>query len=126
MNKKILVIDDEEMLTRTFSRLFRKRGHEVFVANRAAEALEAVRQTDFDLILSDVRMPGVNGVDLCRQIRDLRSGEGKKPVPVIFLTGFADETIEAEAKQLNPVAYVYKPCDMTELINLVDVTFQTH
>ncbi len=120
MKKKILVVDDEELLTRTFARLLEKRNYEVLVASRAEDALIMAEEENFDLILCDIRMPGRNGVETIRDIRALRERDGKSPVPVIFLTGFADGALEEEAQALKPIAYVFKPFDTVKLLELVE------
>jgi len=119
MKKKILVVDDEELLTRTFARLLEKRNYEVLVASRAEDALIMAEEENFDLILCDIRMPGRNGVETIREIRALRERDGKSPVPVIFLTGFADRKLEEEAQALKPVAYIFKPFDTMKLLEIV-------
>ena len=57
MAKKILVIDDEELITKSLLRLLSKEGYEVSIARTGSEALEKIKETHFDLIVSDVRMP---------------------------------------------------------------------
>lgn len=120
MKKKILVIDDEEILTKTFARLLERENYEVLVASRPEDALVMAEEEDFDLILCDIRMPGKNGVETVREIRSLQEGRGKPPTPVVFLTGFADPTLEAQAQRLNPVAYIFKPFDTVKLLELID------
>lgn len=117
--KRILVIDDEEILTKTFARLLEKKGYEVFVASRAEDAIAMAEEIDFDLILCDMRMPGQNGVETIHQINSTCSLEGEKTIPVIFLTGYADEKLEEEAQKLNPVAYILKPFDTFQLLDVI-------
>jgi CheY-like chemotaxis protein len=124
MKKTILVIDDEELLTRTFARLLEKKGYEVLVATHSEDALAMAEEEDFDLILCDIRMPGRNGVETIREIRRLRRESGRIQPPVIFLTGFADEKLEREAQALDPVAYVFKPFDTAKLLEAVESTVQ--
>jgi CheY-like chemotaxis protein len=64
-------------------------------------------------------MPGQDGVKTIRQIKNLR---GKKEIPVIFMTGHADEDLEKEANSLSPVAYIYKPFDAFKLLDLIKRT----
>ena len=120
MRKKILVIDDEELLVKTFARLLGKINYEVLVASRPADALVLAKKEDFDFVLCDIRMPEKNGVETIRDLRNVLQQKGKRPVPVIFLTGFADSKLEQEAQSLNPVAYIYKPFDTEKLLELID------
>ena len=124
MKKKILVIDDEEILTRTFSRLLEKRGYEVLVASRPDDALVMADEETFDLALCDIRMPGTNGVETVRKIMEILDERGKTQLPVIFLTGFADKKLEEEARSLRPVDYIFKPFDAVKLLELIDSTLK--
>ena len=124
MRKKILVIDDEEILIKTFSRLLDKLNYEVLVASRPEDALAMAEEEDFDLILCDIRMPGKNGVETMREIHSILEKRGKEKVPVIFLTGFADKKVEEDAQTLNPVAYVFKPFDTPQLLQTIEATLK--
>ena len=119
MSQKILVIDDEEILTKTFARLLEKKGYDVLVASRAEDAIAMAEEEDFSLVLCDVRMPGQNGIETAKQIRTLRQSQGKGDIPIIFLTGYADDKLEAEAQKLEPVGYVFKPFDAAHLLDLI-------
>ncbi|MDD4909077.1 MAG: response regulator [Candidatus Omnitrophica bacterium] len=88
MRKKILVIDDEELITKTFCKLLEKSGLEVLIAKRYDDALILAEESDFDLIISDIRMPGQSGVDTVSQIRDTLKGRGKNIPPGYFYHGF--------------------------------------
>jgi response regulator RpfG family c-di-GMP phosphodiesterase len=64
-------------------------------------------------------MPGVNGIEVVKDIfRELKKRNKQNP-PVIFITGYADEKCEQEAKTLNPIAYIYKPFDISDLMGRV-------
>jgi len=124
MKKKVLVIDDEEILTKSFSALLERSGYETYTVKNSQDAEAMFEEEDFDLVISDVRMPGKNGVETVKQIQNIVRSKKKFPVPVIFVTGFADQEIEAEAKRLNPVAYLQKPFDVAELLNVVKKAIQ--
>ena len=63
MAKKILVIDDEELIIRSLTKLMESKGYEVVVAKRGQDAIVIAEEEDFDVIVSDIRMPGVNGIE---------------------------------------------------------------
>jgi CheY-like chemotaxis protein len=111
MAKKILVIDDEEIIIKSLSKLLEKNGYEVFVAKNGQDAIIMTEEEDFNLILADIRMPGINGVEVAQNI-----SKNQKKIPTIFITGYADESIERKARLLSPVAYIYKPFDTAELL----------
>lgn len=119
MAKKILVIDDEELIIRSLTKLLEKEGYSVLVAKNGADALAMSEEEDFDLIIADIRMPGINGVDTVESIFEALKQKQKKEIPVIFITGYADKDIEERAETLNPVAYIYKPFDIATLIGKV-------
>ena len=119
MKKKILVIDDEEILTATFVKLLEVAKYNVLVASRGEDAVIMAEEDSFDLIICDIRMPGQDGVKTIREIKNLR---GRKDIPVIFITGYADEDLEKEANKLSPIAYIYKPFDAFKLLDLIKRT----
>ncbi|MCD6227974.1 MAG: response regulator [Candidatus Omnitrophica bacterium] len=119
MAKNILVIDDEELITRSLRKLLEKSGYAVLVAKNGQDALAMVEEEDFDLIVADVRMPGMNGIETIKAIYENLEKRGLKRIPVIFITGYADEEIEQRAETLGPVAYIYKPFEITELVDKV-------
>jgi len=116
MKKQILVIDDEELITKSLVLALEKSGYEVLVAKRCDEALAMAEAIDFDLIISDIRMPGVDGIETVRQILGLMTKRGVKHAPRIFMTGYADRTAEEGAKTLKPHAYILKPFDLKEFL----------
>ncbi len=124
MRKKILVIDDEELLVKTFARLLEKINYEVAVASRPDDAIAMAQKEEFDLVLCDIRMPGKNGVETIREMRAVQKRKGNRTVPVIFLTGFADLKLEREAQILQPAAYLYKPFDTMRLLNAIESALQ--
>ena len=118
MPKKILIVDDEELLTKSFSKILERQGYEVYTVRSGADAVVMVEEEKFDLIISDIRMPGETGVETIKKIRE----NSKFPIPVIFITGYADEKIEKEAKTLEPTAYLFKPFDTKQFLDLVKTT----
>lgn len=116
MKKQILVIDDEELITKSLVLALEKNGYEVLVAKRCDEALAMAEAIDFDLIISDIRMPGVDGIETVRRILDLMTQRGVKHAPRIFMTGYADPSAEEGAKTLKPKAYILKPFDLIEFL----------
>ena len=119
MAKKILVIDDEELIVKSLKKLLEKNGFDVFVAKNGQDALVMAEEEEFDLIVADVRMPGMNGVETVRNIYNDLKEKKSKHIPTIFITGYADKEIEQNAKSLNPIAYIYKPFDIPELVDTI-------
>ncbi|OGX03757.1 MAG: hypothetical protein A3G87_08480 [Omnitrophica bacterium RIFCSPLOWO2_12_FULL_50_11] len=125
MAKKILVIDDEEILTKTFARLLEKAGYEVLICKTGADAVEMAQEEAFDLIICDIRMPGMSGVDAIGKIAEAVEASGQARPPYIFITGYADKGAEEKARVLNPAAYIEKPFDNLLLLNKVKELIDT-
>ncbi len=119
MSKKILVIDDEDLIIISFHKLLTKSGYEVSVANTGLAALEMAENKKFDLIISDIRMPWVNGVETIKEFKHILEAKNKLLPAIIFITGYADQELEEAAKELSPIAYMSKPIDIQELLMTV-------
>ena len=119
MKKRILLIDDEELVVKSLSMLLRSTGYEVEVATTAEEALNKVKDIDLDLIISDIRMPGADGVETIKQIRAYLKDSNKDPIPEVLITGYADLQKYNQAMELKVADYLYKPFDNEDLLRIV-------
>lgn len=117
--KKILVIDDEEILTRTFVRLLERNGYDAFFVKSGDDAVEIVNEVNFDLVISDMRMPGKNGYETLKGIREVYAQQNRSHPPEIIVTGYADENLERQVRELKPAIYLHKPFDVGELLGHV-------
>jgi CheY-like chemotaxis protein len=117
--KKILIIDDEEIIIKSLRKLLEKEGYEVYVAKKGQDGIDMVEEEEFDLLVVDIRMPGMNGVDTVEGIYRVLEKKNKDKLPVIFITGYVDEDIEKRAQKLNPSGYIYKPFDIKEFVEKV-------
>ncbi len=115
MTKSILVIDDEGLVTTSLKQLLKKAGYNVDIANNAQTAMNKVKENDFDLIISDIRMPKINGVEVVKEIRAYLRHAGKPSVPEILITGYADKEVFEEAQKLKVADYIYKPFNINDL-----------
>ena len=119
MSKSILIIDDEELIVKSLLKLLGVQGYKADVARSGKEALEKIKSADFDLLICDVRMPDLDGVETIRQIRTYLAQSNKKPVPEILITGYADADKYEEAMALKVADYLYKPFDNIQLLQAV-------
>lgn len=119
MGKNILIIDDEKLITKSLLKLFSIEGYSAVVANSGSEALDKVKKIDFDLIICDVRMPEMDGIETVKQIRTYLEGENKKSIPEVFITGYADLDKYEAAKELEAADYLYKPFDNNDFVKIV-------
>jgi CheY-like chemotaxis protein len=119
MANKILVIDDEELIIKSLRKLLEKNGFAVFIAKNGQDALAMAEEESFDLIIADIRMPGMNGVETIQSIYANLEKSGTKNMPAIFITGYANDEIRKQAEALKPIAYIYKPFEIQELVNKI-------
>ena len=106
---RILVVDDEPQITRVLRRSLATRGYEVQVAADGEEALDLFRHWAPDLVITDLSMPHIGGLELCRRLRTI------SPVPIIVLSVKGEEWIKVEALDAGADDYVTKPFGMAEL-----------
>jgi len=119
MAKKILVIDDEEIITKSLQKLLKKEGYNVVIAASGQEAIKKIKETDFDLIVSDVRMPQMDGIEAIEGIRRYLKEQGKPPIPEVLITGYANEDSYKRALELKVTDYIYKPFDIKEFVDTI-------
>lgn len=112
--KHILVADDEEGIRDIFKDEFEQLGAQVSEATNGIEALQIIHTKHIDLVLSDIRMPGGDGVKLLAEII-----KTKKPIPVILMTGFSDWKIE-ELLKMGARSVFTKPFNLEAVMEKID------
>ncbi|HEX9443489.1 MAG TPA: sigma-54 dependent transcriptional regulator [Candidatus Binatia bacterium] len=113
--EKILIVDDEENVRALFKRVLEKEGYEVRAAAAAEEALEKLGVETFDLVLTDLKMPGMDGLELLR-----RAKAASGTTPFIMLTAFGTVQSAVEAMKQGAHDYLLKPVDNEELKLVVE------
>ncbi|MCW5961606.1 MAG: response regulator transcription factor [Pyrinomonadaceae bacterium] len=116
MAKRLLVVDDDPGLLLAVSETLRAEGYEVKTARRGAEALTQIAGTMPDLIISDIRMPGMDGYQL---VKNLRSNPRTRLVPIIFLTAKDEISDRITGFRTGVDAYITKPFEPDELTAIV-------
>jgi len=111
---KLLIVDDEIDIREFARNFFKKRGVDVFTASGGGEAFEIAAQERPDLILLDVRMEEMTGVEFLRKMRE--QGDDTR---VIMVSGIEDEEIVEEAKGLGILGFIHKPLILGELQKVV-------
>jgi CheY-like chemotaxis protein len=103
--RKVLVVDDDPVVGKSFCRvLSQDKGYVVITAHNAAEALERMREQDYDLVVTDIKMPGMDGVELAEEVRV------RQPwTPVVIITGYGSMDNEQRAHAAGVSAFVRKP-----------------
>lgn len=113
--RSVLVVEDEADLATTYQRLLRRQGCRVTAAGTRREALDAIRDDRFALVVADLRLPDGDGLDVVRAARAM-----DRPPAVIVVTGFASEGSRRQALEAGAVAYLKKPFALSELSTLVE------
>ncbi len=111
---KLLIVDDEIDIREFAKNFFKKRGINVFTASGGGEALEILEAEKPDLVLLDVRMEEMTGVEFLHKVRD-----GGNQVKIMMVSGVEDEGIINEAKGLGILGFIHKPLVLGELQKIV-------
>jgi len=112
---KILLVDDEEMVRKPFEKILAGSGHEVIPAGDGVEALEIFADRPVDLIITDLRMPRMDGLELLRRVKVLKPDQD-----LIIVTGYAEMDSTVEALRQGAANYLIKPVRLEELAIAVD------
>ncbi len=119
MEKSILIIDDDSMITRTMRDLLSREGYNTRTSGDGYEALDEIfGNTAFDLIVCDLRLPGMDGIETVRKIRQYLKDTSKPDIPVIFITGYTESELYTQAQQLGRV--FAKPFDTADFLSSVE------
>jgi hypothetical protein len=128
---KILIADDEEIIRQVFHRVLTKQGYGVETAQDGLEALEKIKKSNFDVVISDLKMPNMDGMTLIKNIKKLNKpspctqglgksrpctqGQGKDMPIIMVITGYATVQTAKEAIKLGCYDYITKPFDAEEI-----------
>lgn len=113
--RTILVVDDEPNYLVVLSEILRDEGFEVFTAESANEALPVIRESDLDLVISDMKMPGMDGIQFLENIKKIN-----RELPVILITAYAEVEKAVEAMRLGAFNYIAKPFSNEALLASVN------
>src|SRR5580704_7183557 len=113
--RRILIIDDDRSLCEVLELELERREFDVTSVNTPQEALALFERDDFELVLTDVNMSGMSGVELCKQLVTRR-----EDMPVIVMTAFADVNTAIAGIRAGAYDFVTKPFDMDELALTID------
>lgn len=111
----ILLVDDDSGMVETLSDILRARRYDVVTADSGESAVERVRESAFDVVLMDIQMPGLNGVEALQAMKAM-----KPDLKVIMMTAFTRDDLVQEARRASAVAVVSKPLELDQVLELVD------
>ena len=114
--ERILLVDDDAAFLFAGRELLmaQSRAFHVDTAEDAEAALSAIRQQDYDVVVSDIRMPGLNGIQLLTECQRIRPD-----IPVVLITAYEDRQLETEAARLGAYAFLHKPLDSDTFASVV-------
>jgi CheY-like chemotaxis protein len=102
--RKVLVVDDDAVVGKSFNRVLSSKGYIVTTAQNAHEALKQIREQEFDVVFTDIKMPGMDGVELAERVKSSRPW-----TPVVIITGFGTSENESRAKAAGVSDFMRKP-----------------
>ncbi|HUU29604.1 MAG TPA: response regulator [archaeon] len=114
---KLLIIDDSKFMRKTLETKLNFLGMKIYDAESGQQGLELAREVLPDLILLDVRMPGMDGVETCKKLREI---ESLKKVPIIMVTVESKEESFKKAIEAGAIDYVIKPINYDDLLRKID------
>ena len=121
MKAKILVVDDERSHRQMIEAVLSAEGYEIAQADNGQAAIEAVAEKFFDLIIMDIRMPELGGIEALKKIKSISPG-----IPIIIMTAYASVGTAVEALKAGAYDYITKPLDIDELKLLVEKALRFH
>lgn len=116
-NKRILVVDDDPGIRSSLSRILRSLGHEIQVARDGFEAIGICEEFSPDLLLIDIRMPGIDGVETFRRLR-----QQWPSLVAIFMSAYSSSEKSSEAEERGAISVLAKPLNLTRLMDLVQAS----
>ena len=103
-SRKVLVVDDDPAVRKSIDRVLSSKGYAVITAENGEEALRKLNEEKYDLVYTDIRMPGMSGLDVAEQVK------AKRPwTPVVIITGYGTDASEARAKAAGVSSFMHKP-----------------
>jgi PAS domain S-box-containing protein len=118
-NHRILLAEDDMVNRLSTTRILEKLGHEVVSVTDGRQAVEAVRDNSYDIVLMDIQMPVMGGVDATKAIRNGEAGNDKKDIPIIALTAYAMAGDREKFLAAGMNGYLAKPVGMEELLKII-------
>ena len=110
MKTEILLVDDEDLILRSVTYALKKEGYQITTAKNGEEAMEKLKVASFDLVITDLQMEGMNGIEVLKKVRQINPDAF-----VIILTAHGSLASVVDAKRLGVVDYLLKPIDSVDL-----------
>ncbi len=115
----ILVVDDSISMCRSMALILERKGYSVTTAVDGLEAIDRVREKPFDIIFMDIKMPGLDGVETYRRIKQIRPNS-----VIVMMAGYWDNDLVEGVQQEGAYAVLYKPLDMEKVLTMINENIQ--
>ncbi|RIJ69483.1 MULTISPECIES: response regulator [unclassified Rummeliibacillus] len=113
--KKLLIVDDQQGIRLLLNEVFKREGHEPLLASNGLEAIQILENGAVDAVLLDMKIPGMNGLEILNYIKNLH-----KQLPVVMMTGNGDASLISKAKELGAQHFFMKPFDIFEVKDTIN------
>jgi len=114
MGKRLLVIDDEENILDAIKIIMEEMGHSVETCSNSAEGERKALESDYDLIITDLRMPGKTGTDITKAVL-----ARKKNARILVITAYANDSLASEALQAGALGLIRKPFEISKILTFL-------
>jgi len=115
MSYSILIVDDEPAFRKMAESFFERTGYNTFFATNGWDAIEQINQRDFDLVITDYRMPGLNGLNLISWMQEFKSN-----IPVFLMTSYVNRDMYHLAMQAGAKNFLLKPINFSNLVKKIE------
>jgi len=119
MEKHILIVDDDEMVRMALVELLKPEGYFLDEAGSGKEALEKINRDKYDLMMFDIIMPEMDGIELCKRVR---TRDEYKDIPIVFLTAKSREQDKVKGLEAGANLFLSKPISPEKLLNIISET----
>jgi len=119
IKKKLMIVDDEKLICWTLSKTFTQEGYDVICFNSGEQALEGMREDPAHAMILDLRLPGMNGLDVLEAIR-----ESHPETKILMISAYGSEDARKRAKELGVLEFFDKPLNLAELKETIAKAFE--
>ena len=113
--QRVLIVDDNVAMSKTLSDILQMIGFNIHVAESGEEGIEKVKEWSFDIILMDVKLPGMNGIDAFKEIKKIRPN-----TMVIIMTAYTTEGLIKEAQNEGAFSILHKPFEINDMLTTME------
>ncbi len=117
LRERILIVDDDELLLRSIKMLLWNENYSVASANTGEEALGKIKEEPFDVMVIDIRMPGLDGIEVLKKVKEIYGDDSESQV--IIMTGYASEDAPIKAIKYGAVDYIMKPFETADFLHSI-------